>query len=72
MIPTRGSLRIAGHRAAALDVDARRALGLAHIPENRLGMAPIAEFTAEENAILGDQRSPPLRAAGLRTGASRR
>jgi simple sugar transport system ATP-binding protein len=69
-IPTRGSLRIAGHRAAALDVDARRALGLAHISENRRGMAPIAEFTAEENAILGDQRSPPLRAAGLRTGVS--
>ena len=60
MIPMRGSLRIAGHQAAALDVDARRALGLAHIPEDRLGMALIAEFTAEENAILGDQRRPPF------------
>jgi general nucleoside transport system ATP-binding protein len=60
MIPTRGSLRIAGHQAAALDVDARRALGLAHIPEDRLGIALIVDFTAEENAILGDQRTPPF------------
>ena len=60
MIPMRGSLRLAGHEAASLDVDARRALGLAHIPEDRLGMALIAEFTAEENAILGDQRRPPF------------
>jgi ABC-type uncharacterized transport system ATPase subunit len=60
MIPVRHSIRIAGHEAAALDVDARRALGLAHIPEDRLGVALIAEFTAEENAILGDQRKPPF------------
>ena len=60
MIPMRGSMRIAGHEAAALDVDARRALGLAHIPEDRLGLALIAEFTAEENAILGEQRKPPF------------
>jgi general nucleoside transport system ATP-binding protein len=60
MIPMRGSMRIAGHEAATLDVDARRALGLAHIPEDRLGLALIAEFTAEENAILGEQRKPPF------------
>jgi general nucleoside transport system ATP-binding protein len=77
MIAMRGSLRIAGHQAAALDVDARRALGLAHIPEDRLGMALIAEFTAEENAILGDQRRPPfargwLAAPGEITEAARR
>ena len=60
MIPMRGSMRIAGHEAAALDVDARRSLGLAHIPEDRLGLALIAEFTAEENAILGEQRKPPF------------
>jgi simple sugar transport system ATP-binding protein len=76
MIPMRGSLRIAGHQAAARDVDARRALGLAHIPEDRLGMALIAEFTTEENAILGDQRRPPfargwLAAPGAITEAAR-
>jgi general nucleoside transport system ATP-binding protein len=60
MIPMRGSLRVAGHEAASLDVEARRALGLAHIPEDRQGMGLIEEFTAEENAILGDQRQPPF------------
>jgi general nucleoside transport system ATP-binding protein len=60
MIPMRGSLRIAGHEAAALGIDARRGLGLAHIPEDRLGMALIAEFTAEENLVLGDQRRAPF------------
>jgi simple sugar transport system ATP-binding protein len=60
MLPMGGSLRIAGHEAAALDIDARRALGLAHIPEDRLGTALIAEFTAAENVILGDQRQPPF------------
>jgi general nucleoside transport system ATP-binding protein len=77
MIPMRGSLRIAGHQAAGLDVDARRALGLAHIPEDRFGMALITEFTTEENAILGDQRRPPfargwLAVAGAITEAARR
>ena len=60
MIAMRGSLRIAGIEATALDIDARRSLGLAHIAEDRLGMALIAEFTAEENAVLGDQRRPPF------------
>ena len=69
MIPMRGSLRVAGHQAAALDVDARRALGLAHLPEDRLGMALIAEFSAEENAILGDQRKPLFTRLACRTGS---
>jgi simple sugar transport system ATP-binding protein len=77
LVPVRGSLRIAGHQAASLDVDARRALGLAHIAEDRLGMALITEFTAEENAILGDQRRSPfargwLAAPGAITEAARR
>lgn len=77
MIPMRGSLRIAGHQVASLDIEARRALGLAHISEDRLGMALIAEFTAEENAILGDQRRPPfarrwLAAPGAITVTARR
>jgi len=77
MIPVGGSLRIAGHQAASFDADTRRMLGLAHIPEDRLGMALLAEFTAEENAILGDQRRAPfargwLTAPGAITEAARR
>jgi general nucleoside transport system ATP-binding protein len=70
MIPVGGSLRIAGEQAGALDLTARRALGLAHIAEDRLGMALIAEFSAEENLILGDQRRPPF-ARGWRTAPAR-
>ena len=77
MIPAHGSLRIAGHEAASLDAEARRGRGLAHIPEDRLGMALIAEFTGEENFILGDQRRPPfargwIAAPGASTEAARR
>jgi general nucleoside transport system ATP-binding protein len=60
VIPMRGSLRIAGDEAGHLGVAARRALGLAHIPEDRLGTGLIGEFTAAENAILGDHRRPPF------------
>ena len=49
-----------------LDVDERRALGLAHIAEDRLGMALIDDFTAEENLVLGDQWRAPF-ADGWRT-----
>jgi ABC-type uncharacterized transport system ATPase subunit len=76
-VPIRGSFCIAGHEAADLDVDTRRTLGLAHIPEDRLGMALLAEFTAEENVILGDQRKSPfargwLTAPGAITRVARR
>jgi general nucleoside transport system ATP-binding protein len=60
LTPVGGSLRIAGQQAGALDLNERRALGLAHIAEDRLGLALIADFTAEENLILGDQRRPPF------------
>jgi len=60
IIPMRGSVRIAGREAANLDVAGRRALGLAHIAEDRLGSGLIAQFTAAENMILGDQRRSPF------------
>jgi general nucleoside transport system ATP-binding protein len=65
MIPMRGSVRIAGHEAGHLGVAARRALGLAHIPEDRLGTGLITELTAAENAVLGDHREPPFSRSGL-------
>jgi general nucleoside transport system ATP-binding protein len=65
MIPMAGSVRIAGREAGHLGVAARRALGLAHIPEDRLDIGLIGEFTAAENAILGDHRRPPFARGGL-------
>jgi general nucleoside transport system ATP-binding protein len=60
MIPMRGSLRIAGRQAAHLGVAARRALGLAAVPQDRLDFGLIGEFTAAENTVLGDHRQPPF------------
>jgi len=65
VIPMRGSLRIAGDEAGHLGVAARRTHGLAHIPEDRLRTGLIGEFTAAENAILGDHRRPPFCRSGL-------
>ena len=65
LIPMHGSLRIAGQDAGHLGVAARRALGLAHIPEDRRGMGLIGDFTAAENAVLGDHRRTPFARGGL-------
>ena len=60
IIPMLGSVKIAGRQVAHLDVAERRAAGLAHIAEDRLGSGLIAQFTTAENAILGDHRQPPF------------
>ncbi len=53
--PARGSIRLAGRDLVAerLDPRARRRLGLAHVPEDRLRMGVVASYSAEDNAILG-------------------
>jgi ABC-type uncharacterized transport system ATPase subunit len=70
ILPMRGSLRIGGCEAAALGIAGRRALGLAYIPEDRLGVGLIAAFTAEANLILGDHRRPPFAHGGLSVPAA--
>ncbi|HEV2303744.1 MAG TPA: ABC transporter ATP-binding protein [Stellaceae bacterium] len=60
IMPMTGRLGIGGVAAAHLDVEGRRALGLAHIPEDRLLAGLVSEFSAEESAILGDQRRLPF------------
>jgi general nucleoside transport system ATP-binding protein len=60
ILPASGDLRIGGVKAAHLGVAGRRALGLAHIPEDRLAAGLVPEFSAEESAVLGDQRRPPF------------
>jgi general nucleoside transport system ATP-binding protein len=53
--PSRGEIRMAGRDLVRekLDPRARRKLGLAHVPEDRLRMGVVASFSAEANAILG-------------------
>ena len=53
--PTRGSITLQNHDLIRerLDPRQRRALGLAHVPEDRLRMGVVANFSAEDNAILG-------------------
>jgi simple sugar transport system ATP-binding protein len=53
--PTRGSISLGGRDLAGgrLDAHARRALGLAHVPEDRLRMGVVLSLSAEDNAILG-------------------
>ena len=53
--PTRGAITMGGRDLVAerLGPRARRTLGLAHVPEDRLRMGVVASFSAEDNAILG-------------------
>ena len=73
--PSRGSSLLAGHDLVAeqLDPRARRRLGLAHVPEDRLRMGVVADFSAEANAILGYHDRPAYRSRGgwLRAAAIR-
>jgi simple sugar transport system ATP-binding protein len=60
-----GSLVVDGVRTTALLPKEARALGIAHIPEDRLRFALVSEMTVEENAALGCHRAPPY-ARGVR------
>jgi general nucleoside transport system ATP-binding protein len=66
-LPTAGRIVLGGRDVVAehLDARARRRLGLAHVPEDRLRMGVIASFTAEDNAILGYQDRPEFQRNGL-------
>jgi len=53
--PSAGEIRLGGRDLVRerLGPRERRALGLAHVPEDRLRMGVVAAFSAEANAILG-------------------
>ncbi len=53
--PDRGEIRLGGHDLVReqLDPRARRKLGLAHVPEDRLRMGVVTSFSAQANVILG-------------------
>jgi simple sugar transport system ATP-binding protein len=58
--PASGEIWLDGHELvrAALSPRARRRLGLAHVPEDRLRQGLVAEFSAQDNAILGQHDRP--------------
>ena len=58
--PTSGEIWLDGLELvrAALSPRARRRLGLAHVPEDRLRQGLVAEFSAQDNAILGQHDRP--------------
>lgn len=58
--PSRGEIRLGGRELVReqLDARARRALGLAHVPEDRLRLGVVASFSAEANAMLGYHDRP--------------
>jgi len=53
--PSRGEITLAGRDLVRerLDPCARRRLGLAHVPEDRLRIGVVAGFSAQDNAMLG-------------------
>jgi ABC-type uncharacterized transport system ATPase subunit len=74
LAPSKGTISLGGRElvAAKIGPRERRRLGLAHVPEDRLGMGVVAGFSAAANAILGYHdrprytRGPLLRMAVIR------
>ena len=61
--PTSGKLTVRGRVIDAhhpSDPAEMRALGLAHVPEDRLRQGMVAAFQAWETSILGYQAEPPF------------
>jgi simple sugar transport system ATP-binding protein len=61
--PTAGTLRLRGSPLRWSDAAAMRRHGVAHVPEDRLRHGLVAEFEAQETAILGYQRERTWRSA---------
>ncbi len=51
-----GSFRMLGHESSGLDIGARRALGAAFVPEDRLGHAAVPNATLSANLLLSWHR----------------
>ncbi|HEY4302696.1 MAG TPA: ABC transporter ATP-binding protein [Candidatus Didemnitutus sp.] len=69
---SRGEIELRGRHLVKekLGPRARRRLGLAHVPEDRLRLGAVPAFSAQDNAILGHQRAAAYnRGALLDTGA---
>jgi general nucleoside transport system ATP-binding protein len=58
--PDRGRVEICGGDATGLDVAARRAAGLAYVPEDRAAVGTAPGASVVENLAMGFHRSAPL------------
>ena len=70
--PSGGEIVLAGTplMRRGLGPRARRRLGLAHVPEDRLRMGTVAAFSAQANAMLGYQEQPAYSRGGFLRGAA--
>ncbi len=59
------TLTLDGQPIGALDVNARRALGIAYVPEERVGHGSVGEFTLTDNVLLSGLRAQVLRLLGF-------
>jgi simple sugar transport system ATP-binding protein len=66
-----GRLRIAGAECARLPVAARRALGFALVPEERLGRGAVPAMSLADNALLTGANHGLTRAGFINAGAAR-
>ncbi|MCC6337289.1 MAG: ABC transporter ATP-binding protein [Myxococcales bacterium] len=67
-----GTLELFGRRFPYLTPGQARAQGVAHIPEDRLHRAVVADLTVEENVALGRHAAPPFAKGPLIDFAGRR
>ncbi|WP_395067637.1 ABC transporter ATP-binding protein [Paraburkholderia silvatlantica] len=65
------AVRICGKPAGRLSAGARRKLGFAFVPEERLGRGAVPAMSLAENALLTAHREGMVRSGWLRTGAMR-
>lgn len=63
--PDAGRIRIGDRDVSTLSTRARRRLGLAHIPSDRLRRGLVPSLTAEQNAVLGRQWDSPYARYGF-------
>ena len=70
-----GEVRLEGRDVTRLDAQARREIGIAHIPEDRHRRGLLLDFSLSENSILGVHQRPALLSFGgvfLNDGAIRK
>ena len=65
-----GRVRVNGHDVTQSDVAARRAAGLAYIPEDRAAVGTAPGASAADNLAMGFHRRPPLRRGWRLDGAA--